>query len=130
MKEPYYRQLNAWAQVQTLQQPATQQQVTTLPGLSIDVGGGAAAGAAMGGQQQQQQHVDGSGGWGPQAAAAPTAAAGSEAAVQQDAGAVGSFTGLLGAAAAAPAQSVVDAAAGRGTAAHSNAPAGFDALAV
>jgi hypothetical protein len=39
MKEPYYRQLNAWAQAQAVPQAATtQQQVNTIPGLSVTVG--------------------------------------------------------------------------------------------
>jgi len=38
MKEPYYRQLNAWAQVQPVPQAAAQQQVNSIPGLSVAVG--------------------------------------------------------------------------------------------
>lgn len=38
MKEPYYRQLNAWAQVQAVPQAAAQQQVNSIPGLSVTVG--------------------------------------------------------------------------------------------
>lgn len=39
MKEPYYRQLNVWAQAQAVPQAATtQQQVNTIPGLSVTVG--------------------------------------------------------------------------------------------
>lgn len=37
MKEPYYRQLNAWAQA-VPQAATTQQQVNTIPGLSVTVG--------------------------------------------------------------------------------------------
>lgn len=49
MKEPYYRQLNTWAQA--VPQAATPQHVTTVPGLSLAVGDVGA------GQQQQLLQV-------------------------------------------------------------------------
>jgi hypothetical protein len=40
MKEPYYRQLNVWAQALPQASPATQQQASTIPGLSVICGDG------------------------------------------------------------------------------------------
>lgn len=52
MKEPYYRQLNAWAQAQAVPQAATtQQQVNSIPGLSVTVGD-VVAGQQQGGAAQ------------------------------------------------------------------------------
>jgi hypothetical protein len=77
MKEPYYRQLNTWAQ--TVPQAATPQHVTTVPGLSLAVGDVGA------GQQQQLLQVQplpaAAAGVGVDAGAAAAAAAGTGAAV-------------------------------------------------
>lgn len=57
MKEPYYRQLNAYAQLQAVPQATTQQQVNTIPGLSVAVGDISTASEQL--QQQQQQGAAG-----------------------------------------------------------------------
>lgn len=59
MKEPYYRQLNAYAQLQAVPQATTQQQVKTIPGLSVAVGDISTADAQLQQQQQQQGEVGG-----------------------------------------------------------------------
>ena len=54
MKEPYYRQLNVWAQALPQASPATQQQASTIPGLSVICGDGTLSPQMQPLQQQQQ----------------------------------------------------------------------------
>jgi hypothetical protein len=108
MKEPYYRQLNAWAQVQAAPQPTSQQQFNTISGLSVAVGDASTSNP----QLLQQQLLQ------PQPAAAAGAVGGTapEAVVAE------------GGAIAQPATASAGGGAGNGAA--QSATAGFYALAV